>query len=127
MSTSRPASVLVINPWTFPGKMIDQRPLATDPLEFPVSNGDLSIGPLPLIHDGGFLCADDEVLIPSIGFGFVCERFDFTILFEEIFFTAVPCTLALIAASHRLRQLWGRPKVIQWPFLLITKLVCQLA
>jgi ATP-binding cassette subfamily C (CFTR/MRP) protein 1 len=49
--------------------------------------------------------------------------FDFTLLFEEVFFSTVPLVLYLVAVSFRIFYLWNRQAKLLRSGLLYTKLV----
>ncbi|KEQ69415.1 P-loop containing nucleoside triphosphate hydrolase protein [Aureobasidium namibiae CBS 147.97] len=51
-----------------------------------------------------------------------CRRFDFTLFFEQIFFTIVPNTLFLLVCVLRIFQLFGKPRLARYGVLHWTKL-----
>jgi len=70
------------------------------------------------------LCAQDDTLGPLLGDApDDCNLFDFTLLFEEIFFVIVPCLLALSAIPPLVRPLGKKPKIVKWLLLQRFKLV----
>lgn len=56
-------------------------------------------------------CPDDNAFGPVLETG-SCYSFDFTLLFEESFFSIAPCAIVLPLTAARLRQLWSRPVLI---------------
>jgi len=69
-------------------------------------------------------CAGDEGFGPALSNGPGCYSFDFTLAFEDYFFSIAPCALAISLAAWRLYTLVGREAVIKWPAIRALKLVC---
>lgn len=67
------------------------------------------------------LCLSDNRLGPRVSID--CRAFDFTLLFEDIFFTSLPAAILLILLPIRLWFLWHEPVKITSYRLAVCKLV----
>ncbi|KAH8881646.1 P-loop containing nucleoside triphosphate hydrolase protein [Thozetella sp. PMI_491] len=67
-------------------------------------------------------CSDDDSFGPVLGPGSECASFDFTLLFEEAFFTIVPCVVLFIVALPAIWSSWRKSRVVEWRLLRAIKL-----
>jgi hypothetical protein len=92
--------------------------------QFVLLNGAISVEQ----HSQMMKCSGDDSFGPGLSQDEGCDRFDFTLLFEEAVFVIVPCALALFLIPWRLWYLlWRKSKVLNWPSLLAAKWVCVLS
>ncbi|KAH8196275.1 hypothetical protein TruAng_009556 [Truncatella angustata] len=68
-------------------------------------------------------CDDGDSFGPSLGPGFDCHNFDFTVLFEDYIFSLVPSTIVILLAAHRIYRVYYMSKVVNWPLGRALKLV----
>lgn len=62
-------------------------------------------------------CPSDDSFGPVLGPGTACASFDFTLLFEEAFFTTIPCAIILLLIALSFSSIWRRPPVVEWPLM----------
>lgn len=71
-------------------------------------------------------CSDNS-FGPTVYLQACRDGFDFTLLFEESFFTVVPGALLLCATPLRLWSICRRPDAVKWPLLRFIKLMTIIA
>ena len=67
-------------------------------------------------------CGDDgfgPVVMPGPN----CRDFDFTLLFEDLFFALIPSAIMLFAAAMQIINLWKKPVLLNWEWFRVMKLV----
>jgi len=52
-----------------------------------------------------------------------CYDFDFTLVFEDVLFSILPCGVFLLLAAWRVAVLRARPVLVRWPLLRASKQV----
>jgi len=73
-----------------------------------------------------FRCGGDDGIGPVLGSAFFnpgCYDFDFTLVFEDVLFSIIPCGVFLLLAAWRLYALRSRPVIVRWPLLRAMKQV----
>ena len=73
-----------------------------------------------------YRCGGDDDIGPVLGsaiFNPGCYNFDFTLVFEDVLFSIVPCAFFSLLAAWRIYILRTRPVVVRWPLLRALKQV----
>ncbi len=68
-------------------------------------------------------CPGDDGFGPALDDDPSCYSFDFTLVFEDYFFSIAPCGIALLLAAWRFYILAKRRDVVHWPVVRAVKLV----
>ncbi len=71
-------------------------------------------------------CPGDYSFGPTLDGGPNCYNFDFTLVFEDYFFSIAPCGVTLLFAIWRFYLLTKRQDLVHWPIARALKLVTTL-